>query len=173
MKYIEHELSISQKWKEDLYQKIEFFANNRANKYINHHMYEDISQEARVGAWNAINSFDYRKNFDFYRWAQWNISKEIRRILLEDKRDKKNKKNFKKNEKYLNVDNFIDILTIDKVFGLASQLFSKKENAVFINNIVEGMTLAETGSIIGLTAERVRQIRQNVLLKVTKIIEKV
>lgn len=173
MKYIEHELSISQKWKEDLYQKIEFFANNRANKYINHHMYEDISQEARVGAWNAINSFDYRKNFDFYRWAQWNISKEIRRILLEDKRDKNNKKNFKKNEKYLNVDNFIDILTVDKVFSLASQSFSKKENAVFINNIVEGMTLAETGSIIGLTAERVRQIRQNVLLKVTKIIEKV
>ena len=173
MKYIEHELSISQKWKEDLYQKIEFFANNRANKYINHHMYEDISQEARAGAWNAINSFDYRKNFDFYRWAQWNISKEIRRILLEDKRDKNNKKNFKKNEKYLNVDNFIDILTVDKVFSLASQSLSRKENAVFINNIVEGMTLAETGSIIGLTAERVRQIRQNVLLKVTKIIEKV
>ena len=173
MQYIENELCPSTLWREELYQKIEFFANNRANKYINHHMFEDISQEAKLGAWKAINSFDYRKNFDFYRWAQWNISKEIRRILLEDRRDKKNKKNFKKNEKYLNVDNFIDILTIDRVFAMASQSFSKKENAVFINNIVEGMTLAETGSIIGLTAERVRQIRQNVLLKITNIIEKV
>ena len=173
MKYIENELNLSEEWKRDLYEKIEFFANNRANKYISHHMYEDISQEAKLGAWKAINSFDYKKNFDFYRWAQWNISKEIRRILLEDKRDKKNKKNFKKNKKNSNDDNLIDILTIDKAFGSASQLFSKKENAVFINNIVEGMTLAETGSIIGLTAERVRQIRQVVLSKITKITKRV
>lgn len=173
MKYIEHEFDTSSNWKHEVFGKIEFFANNRANKYISHYMFEDIRQEARLGAWKAVQSFDYRKNFDFYRWLQWNVSREIRRVLLEDKRDKKNKKFFKKNSDKLSVDNYIDMLLVDKLFDLVEGSFSNKEHAIFINNIVEGMTLTETGSIIGLTAERVRQIRLKVLSKISLIIEKV
>ena len=172
MKYIEHEFNGSDDWKVNLFSKIEFFANNRANKYISHHMFEDIRQEAKVGAWKAVQSFDYRKNFDFYRWAQWNISREIRRVLLEDKRDKKNKIYFKNNKTPLNIENYINILTIDKIFSLSTGYFSDRERAIFINNIVEGMTLSETGSSIGLTAERVRQIRVKIFEKIALIIER-
>jgi RNA polymerase sigma factor (sigma-70 family) len=173
MKFIEHEFDISNNWKLEIFNRIEFFANNRANKYISHHMFDDIRQEARLGIWKAIQSFDYRKNFDFYRWAQWNISREIRRILLEDKRDKKNKKSFGGNKTHLSIDNYVDMLTVDKLLRIVESSFSIKEQTIFINNIVEGMTLSDTGGIIGLTAERVRQIKIDILSKLELIIKRV
>ena len=68
-------------WMNDLFGETRFFANHRAKKYIRSPHYDDIIQESYLGLWSAIKSFDYNKNFDFYRWAQWNISSKIRNFL--------------------------------------------------------------------------------------------
>ena len=169
MHYIDHELDEKGGWKRDLFENVKFFASFRAKKYISHHMFEDIEQEAFFGLWTAIETFDYNKNFDFYRWAQWNISKKIRRILIEDKKDKKSKVSFKKNFDPVTNQNYEDKILLNKIFLIIFNSFSKRERQIFINNMIDGMTLSEIGLSFGISAERVRQIKNNILHRIRKI----
>jgi DNA-directed RNA polymerase specialized sigma subunit len=93
MIYIENKGSGCEKWKYELFRKLRFFSKSRVAKYSSFGRRDDLIQESDMALWKCINSFDYKKNFDFYRWAHWNISSGIKNFLSSDSSFKKSRSN--------------------------------------------------------------------------------
>ena len=86
MMYIANEKKDKKEWMSQIFVQTKFFAESRAKKYKIISAKDDLFQEAYLGLWEAILTYDYQKNFDFYRWAQWNISKKLRDYNSKSKR---------------------------------------------------------------------------------------
>jgi len=167
MSYIVNEDKLDRKWMEEIFVQTKFFADIRAKKYSNYLPDKDLSQEAYLGLWNAILSFDYQKNFDFYRWAQWNISKELRNYSFRNKRNYSAKSNIKKElgnygYRYVSHDEEVRLEMIvfaKKIFSDSSSILTKREKIIVVDNLFLGKTLGEIAGPLSLSTERVRQIR--------------
>jgi RNA polymerase sigma factor (sigma-70 family) len=157
-------------WMHDLFNHIKFFANHRAKKYDGSPHYEDIQQESQIGLWSAIKTFDYNKNFDFYRWAQWNISSKIRNFLYENKRygavilrsTDKYSQDYQE-EHQSKVVFFNEVLKNNLVLN-------KRELSIVFDIFILEKTLSEVGSDNNLTPEGVRKIKNKAMLKLQRYI---
>jgi len=167
MTYIANELRSDQSWMDKIFVQTKFFADFQVKKFNLLSSDEDTKQDAYLGLWEAIITYDYHKNFDFYRWAQWNILKKIRDSRRKSKRFYTAKSSIKQEldscnsaddlhgqEVMLEAGYLFKQLVIDNNIGL-----SKSQIDVIQKNIIMGKKLKEIASEYSLSIERIRQIR--------------
>jgi len=178
MTYIANEKKAQKEWMTQVFVQTKFFAESRANKYKKIFSKEDLLQEAYLGLWEAILTYDYQKNFDFYRWAQWNISKKIRDYNSKSKRFFAVKSSIKRDLSSCNYNCFLESQEVElersivykKLFSDAGSVLSKIERQVVMDNLVLGKKLKETAKDLDLSAERIRQIRNCSLYKIKRLL---
>ena len=173
MTYIAKENSSDQAWRDDIFVQTKFFADFQVKKFNLLANDIDTKQEAYLGLWEAIITFDYHKNFDFYRWAQWNILKKIRDSRNKTKRFYAAKSSIKEG---LNNCNSTDDLYEQEVMLESGYLYkqliidnklklSTIQLDVLLKNVLLGKKLREIASDHKLSIERIRQIRNFALGK--------
>ena len=157
-------------WMNKLFNETKFFAKHRAKKYEGSPHYDDIVQECYLGLWGAIKSFDYNKNFDFYRWAQWNISSKIRNFLYENKRhgivvlDSKDSFSIEYRDETQSQSVFF------KQLLKPNHILSKKESKIIFDIFIAERTLSEVGRDLLISPEGVRKIKNKAILKLKNCI---
>ena len=167
MTYITNELKADESWLHKIFVQTKFFADFQVKKFNLLSRDEDAKQDAYLGLWEAIITYDYHKNFDFYRWAQWNILKKIRDNRRKTRRFCTAKSSIKQDldscnsaeDLYgqgvmLEAGYLFKQLVIDNDIGL-----SKTQLDVIKKNIIMGKRLKEIASEYSLSIERIRQIR--------------
>jgi len=178
MTYIVNENKTEKEWMSDIFVQTKFFAESRAKKYKIILPLEDLFQEAYLGLWEAILTYDYQKNFDFYRWAQWNISKKLRDCNAKSKRFFDAKSNIKKEltdydsngvlcseEVGLEMNILCKTLLSEK-----KDLLTKRENQVLVDNLILCKTLREIATNFNLSTERIRQVKNCGLNKIKNLL---
>lgn len=176
MAYIANSGKKDNLWLEDIFVQTKFFADFRARKYSGRLPLDEAIQESHLGLWSAILSFDYQKNFDFYRWAQWNISKQLRDCSARYQRNINAKSTIKKeigttlssirNSEYNDEASY---MPQSMPFAIErSKTLLDREKEIIFNRFIFGKTLSETGRDLGITAERVRQVEKIALKKLKK-----
>lgn len=177
MTYISNELKSDKKWMDDIFVQTKFFADFQLKKFSLLSSSEDARQDAYLGLWEAIITFDYHKNFDFYRWAQWNILKKIRDNRKRTKRFNVAKSSIK--ERIGNCNSVTDDACNERfaleMSYLLKELFisnnsklSKIQLDVINKSFISGKNLREIAQDHNLSIERIRQIRSSALEKVRK-----
>jgi RNA polymerase sigma factor (sigma-70 family) len=167
MTYIANELKTDESWLHNIFVQTKFFADFQVKKFNLLSRDEDAKQDAYLGLWEAIITYDYHKNFDFYRWAQWNILKKIRDNRRKTRRFCTAKSSIKQE---LDSCNSAEVLYGQGVMLEAGYLFkqlvidndiglSKTQLDVIKKNIIMGKKLKEIASEYSLSIERIRQIR--------------
>tara|TARA_Y100000034_G_scaffold136531_2_gene213645 strand:- start:4075 stop:4626 length:552 start_codon:yes stop_codon:yes gene_type:complete len=171
MMYISNELNDSNEWMYNFFVQTKFFAEHRLKKIGGNLNSKDALQEAYLGLWMAIITYDYQKNFDFYRWAQWNISKKIRNSRIEANKFLKAKSSIKFKLDSYNVEQKVEARDICQRYLLSyNNVLSKREKMIIIDNILLEKKLTEIANDIELSIERTRQIRNQGLEKLRKIL---
>jgi RNA polymerase sigma factor (sigma-70 family) len=176
MTYIANELKDDDGWMHKIFVQTKFFADFQVKKFNLLSRDEDAKQDAYLGLWEAIITYDYHKNFDFYRWAQWNILKKIRDNRRKARRFHAAKSSIKQE---LDSCNSADNLYGQEVMLEASHLYkqlvfdndiglSKTQLDVIQKNIIMGKKLREIASEYSLSIERIRQIRNCGLDKIRR-----
>ena len=163
-------------WREDIFVQTKFFADFRARKYSGKLPLDEARQESYLGLWSAILSFDYQKNFDFYRWAQWNISKQLRDSSARYQRNADAKSTIKKeidttlsSIRNSECSDEVCYMPQSMLFAIErSKSLSAREKKVIFNRFIFEKTLSETGKDLGVTAERIRQVEKMALKKLRK-----
>ncbi len=156
---------VDTKWMYSLFDEVKFFADHRVKKYKGFSFYEDLCQEAYLGLWTSIKTFDYNKDFDFYRWAQWNISSKIRNFLYENKRSREAASDMKKK---MNFECLGEAQTNKILFDeiiLNNNFLNKNEKKILIDSFVLNKTLLEISKDLSLSPEGVRKIKNRTILK--------
>ena len=156
-------------WMYDLFYKTRFFAAHRAKKYDGLSCYDDIIQESELGLWVAIKSFDYEKDFDFYRWAQWNISAKIRNFLYEKKRNSEVKLAITNEGRTEEIDGPQATNVVFNQLIIESKHINSREKKILVDNLIYGKTLFETGKELSLSPEGVRKIKNRAILKLQSV----
>lgn len=174
MAYIANELKEDHDWKHKIFVQTKFFAEFQLKKFSLLSNDCDAQQDAYLGLWEAIITYDYHKNFDFYRWAQWNILKKIRDNRTKTKRFSSAKSSIKET---LNSRNSADDLNDERVMlevgYLCKQLLifndadlSKAQLDIITKNIIMGKKLTEIALDYNLSIERIRQIKNSGLSRI-------
>lgn len=169
MTYISNEKKDSKKWMHKIFVQTKFFADFQLKKFSLLSNDSDARQDAYVGLWEAIITYDYHKNFDFYRWAQWNILKKIRDNRRNLKRFREAKSSIKDE---LDNCNSAGGLCDEKVMLEAGYLYKQliTNNCCSLSNtqldiieksVIQGKKLREIASDYNLSIERIRQIRNS------------
>jgi len=178
MTYIVNEKKDSREWMSQIFVQTKFFAESRAKKYKKNLFEEDLFQEAYLGLWEAILTYDYQKNFDFYRWAQWNISKKLRNYNSKSKRFLLTKSGIKEELSNCNYDSFTEAHEVElekniiykMLFFSPNSILSRREKQVVVDNLIFGKKLNEIAISLNLSAERIRQIRNCSLQKIKRLL---
>lgn len=174
MSFISNELKEDSSWMNDIFVQTKFFAEFQVKKFSYLSDNPDVIQDAYLGLWEAIITFDYHKNFDFYRWAQWNILKKIRDNRRCSKRFSDAKSSIKdrlntcdsaeslvSQEDMFEASYFYNQVIIKNKFNL-----SKPELDIVLKSVVEQRRLREIASDYSLSQERIRQIKNIALNKI-------
>tara|TARA_Y100001970_G_C14120435_1_gene795962 strand:+ start:304 stop:879 length:576 start_codon:yes stop_codon:yes gene_type:complete len=167
MTYIANELKEDERWMHKIFVQTKFFADFQVKKFNLLARDEDVKQDAYLGLWEAIITYDYHKNFDFYRWAQWNILKKIRDNRKKTKRFHSAKSSIKQR---LDSCNSTDDLCGQEVMLETVYLYKqllinndiklpKIQLEIIQKNVIMGKKLRELASEYSLSIERIRQIR--------------
>lgn len=166
--YRVNENSQSDTWKINLFNNLRGYPVSRVNKnFKKSFFYEDIKQELLMSLWSAILTYDYHKNFDFYRWASWHLSKASRDFLNKESRSLS-----------INVINNYDQhcgpsqelkCLVSEVFCM-NNLISEREALILKDNYLYEKTLSEISKELGISIERVRQVRNKAVIKINNYI---
>jgi RNA polymerase sigma factor (sigma-70 family) len=166
--YKKNEKNLSKQWKLDLFDRLKGYPVSKINKnFKKKYFYEDIKQELLISLWSAIISYDYHKNFDFYRWAKWHLSKANRDFF--NKEFRTSSINLKDNYEQYSSPNQESKYLLYELFYKDS-LLKKREVLILENNFLYGKTLSEISNELGISTERVRQVRNKAIIKLNKYI---
>jgi RNA polymerase sigma factor (sigma-70 family) len=151
-------------WMNDLFLNVKFFAEKKANRLKFNR--EEVKQEAYLGLWKAIISFDFSKNFDFFRWADWHISSRIRDYISAQSRERLIKRSAKEIAHSVSafppygsapIDSRIDV---EKWLSIRSRSVSVRDKKIIVDTIFVNKTLSEVAAENSISIERVRQIKK-------------
>lgn len=164
--YLDNKSSNSKEWMNLVFDKTRFFVFKKIKK--NFILRDDLKQEAFLGLWMAIITFDFNKNFDFFRWADWHIKSKIRDHISREKRQThirnsikiyglgtQNLELEKSNSRCVELK--IDLL---KWLKFNQRELSKRDTKIIVDTLLMNKTLAEVAADRNLSAERVRQIKE-------------
>jgi RNA polymerase sigma factor (sigma-70 family) len=176
MTYIANELKDDEGWMHKIFVQTKFFADFQVKKFNLLSRDEDAKQDAYLGLWEAIITYDYHKNFDFYRWAQWNILKKIRDNRRKTRRFHTAKSSIKQELDSCNsADDLYDQGVMLEAGHLCKRLVFDNEIGlsniqldVLQKNIIMGKKLREIALDYNLSIERIRQIRNCGLDKIRR-----
>jgi RNA polymerase sigma factor (sigma-70 family) len=159
MLYIVNENNDSLKWRYELFGKVQYLAERKFNKSKFFSEKDDVLQIIRLGMWRAISSYDYKREFDFFRWMHWNVANSLRDSFSKNQKNSAVKKIYK--SEAVTTDSCYEdgVCTIIDVKNLSDE----RASGVLIRNILFGLTLAEIGKDIGVSPERVRQIKNKAI----------
>lgn len=164
--YIENKNSDSKEWLNLFFDKTRFFIFKKIKKNFFHK--KDLIQEASLGLWTAIITFDFNKNFDFFRWADWHIKSKIRDHISREKRQTHIQNSIKiyclgtQNLELEKSNSRCVELKIDFLKWLEfNQIeLSRRDTKIIVDTLLMNKTLAEVAADRNLSAERVRQIKE-------------
>lgn len=142
--------------------KISRLAISRIKKYKNFSDKEDLLQELYLAIWQAIKTFDPHKNFDFYRWNSWYMNKAVRNFLSEKRRFCSINLLNDNTPMTLNLED--EVILLKKILEY-TRTVSERDYRIIRSYYFEDNTLAEIGSIEGLSVEGVRKIHKKVIEK--------
>lgn len=176
MTYIANELKRDKEWMHEIFVQTKFFADFQVKKFNLLSKSEDVRQDAYLGLWEAVITYDYHKNFDFYRWAQWNILKKIRDNRNKSRRFIEAKSSTKQRLDSCNsTDGLCDEEVMLEAGYLCKQLIienklrlSQTQVDVIRRSFIMGENLREIASKYNLSIERIRQIRNSGLEALTR-----
>tara|TARA_A200000159_G_scaffold164928_1_gene197518 strand:- start:5730 stop:6302 length:573 start_codon:yes stop_codon:yes gene_type:complete len=174
MSFISNEMSLDESWRQDIFVQTKFFADFQVKKFSYLSNDPDVKQDAYLGLWEAIITFDYHKNFDFYRWAQWNILKKIRDNRRNSKRFFEAKSSIKEElntcdstESLVSQEDMLEASYLYKQIILKNDFhLSKPELDILFKSVIEKRKLREIASDYSLSQERIRQIKNVALNKI-------
>ena len=144
-------------WMEDLFMLLRPLVISRIKNFKKFLHFKDLEQEFSVALWTAIKTFDCQRHFDFYRWANWYFSSASRDF------QKKYRPLKSINLGDSDVKRQYDVVLASEVLSCKS-LTSAEKNIVTMT-LLEGMTLADTGSKLNLSVERIRVLKERAILK--------
>lgn len=164
--YLNNEFNEDSNWMYNLYSKVSFLSISRMKKIKFFSNREDLEQSIRMAIWEAINSFDPHKNFDFYRWITWQINKAVRDYQKAESRffSINLYNDCTSNAIFLEERDFLWM----EIFGDKAVLSNKEKRIVF-QYYIEGFTLSEIGLEEGLSPEGVRKVCQKSVIKLRKM----
>lgn len=165
--YLENEHLESDGWKLQLFNRLQFLVKSRLEKNKKFLPKDDLNQELQLQLWLAIKSFDCHKKFDFYRWASWHLSKGIR--TASKQRISSNSINLFAQSTFEHVGYRQEMMILLKQILENKSLLSNRERHIVFAYFAEGKTLNEIGKELGLTSERVRQVRDIALSKIREL----
>jgi RNA polymerase sigma factor (sigma-70 family) len=164
--YIENQNSGSDEWRNLVFDRTRFFIFKKIKK--NFYLQNDLKQEALLGLWSAIITFDFNKNFDFFRWADWHIKTKIRDHIWAEERQR----DIKNSIKISNLDTHIlesneyaqekKHIKIDFLKWLkeGEKKLSKRDLKIIVGTVLLDKTLAEVAEANNISKERARQIKE-------------
>lgn len=162
--YERNSLNESKVWMENLFNELDFLVKSRLKKYKNFSKDSELKQELYLALWKAIKTYDCHKNFDFYRWSSWHLSKSYREFSSQ-----KNKENsinvFIQSASYEEEPRQEKLIFLKQIF-VGNNILSNREKQIVWGYYLEGETLKEIAKKVCLTPERVRQIRDISLSKI-------
>jgi RNA polymerase sigma factor (sigma-70 family) len=161
--YKRNEGSSSTIWMTNLFFKLRPLVISRIKKFKTFSHVADLEQEMNLALWSAIKSFDCHRNFDFYRWSNWHFSRASR--------------DFQKRYatlKSINLDDKVmkrqdDVVLAKEVLNCRS--LDQREKRIIFLSFVEDETLTSIGSELGVSAERVRVLKNRAILKIKDFME--
>jgi len=149
--------------------------------------YSDLISEGNIGLIKALDKFDHKKGFKTISYSVWWIRQTIlealkkRNLLKGDETltQENNEEESSQDSEYeiIEHDNFIEVFNFDEikktddlsVINNLMNVLNDREKYVISNyfglNYTEELTLEEIGAKIGLTKERIRQIKECALKK--------
>jgi len=153
-------------WKKKLFNDLYYLINKK-----NYYGEKDLKQEAALGLWTAIITYDFNKNFDFFRWSKWHINSRIRNYKRANLREKSAINSIKLDSldtakpsaigRPLSMIEFN--LSFEKWMKTKRSRAEKRDGKIIADWLFVGNSLTEVARKNNLSVERVRQIRDNEL----------
>ena len=169
--YKKNKNNTSLAWKKKLFNDLYYLINKK--KFLGK---KDLRQEAALGLWAAIITFDFNKNFDFFRWSKWHMSYRVRAHNDYCKRNFLSKDSIKLEELYarrsgcIRRDDYMTEIYLDfkKWLKTKNTEREKRDGEIIADWLFVGNSLTQVAKKNGLSTERVRQIKDNELKSFVK-----